>query len=43
MVYFCEATELTGREASEIVSTLEVPGKVLTPSVPPDVEETCPS
>lgn len=35
-----EATEFTGRDASEPVSTPEVSGIVLTP-VPPEVEDGC--
>jgi hypothetical protein len=41
-IYFMEATELTGREASELVSTFDGSGSVFIP-VPPEVDETCPS
>lgn len=41
-ISFMNATELTGSDAYELVSTFDASGNVLT-AVPPEVEETCAS
>jgi hypothetical protein len=41
-ISFMDATELTGSDAYELLSTFDASGSVLT-AVPPEVEETCAS